>query len=300
MADAVAATSSAPATTSSSGGGSIFDNPLFYIGLVVVVVLPLGYLLYKKYGQPTIIEKETTEKSPIKQEAASVTQKAASAPATSAGVDYTNLPDSKRWQSAPQQLNGFSVGQPVKVKSGAVITRMDKATNPVGNTKLTSDEPLGTIWHLFPSSMVVKAAGTYSYPFYQVANGDVVADLSKGSSGGASSGGAVSFMDGNTDFTNYDKSPFANQLNSVSGINIGDPIAVKTGVTISLFDTNMNAIGTFVTHAPPNVDYGLAWGLLPAYVIVKVFDEAQRNYVASFNGATFLGIQYKDVSRSGV
>ena len=168
-----------------STGGSILSNPLFYVGCGIVLLGGAAYV-WKKYGQPEIVEdtktETTTTKTPAapKQESPAVTKPtttAAASPAASkpdTGKDYSSLPNSKKvYDTSPDSLNGLTLGDDVKIKSDAIITRMDKGLAEQGTTTLTSNTNLGKIWHLFPSSIIVRATGGFSYPFYKVAVSDV-------------------------------------------------------------------------------------------------------------------------------
>lgn len=166
-------------TSSPSTIDAILDSPLLYLGIGAIVLGGAGWL-YWKYGKPQVIEGTTTETTtttaPVKSNSSSSSStpaKSSSSP-SSGGKDYTNVSDTTVYADAPHSFNGLTIGDAAKVKSGATVTRMDKALNEMGTTKLTSsDTNLGTIWHLFPSSVIVRASSGYGYPFYKVALSDM-------------------------------------------------------------------------------------------------------------------------------
>ncbi len=166
----------ADTTTGAEGGGSILNNPLFYLGCGLLLVGG-GVFAWKKYGQPEIVEDTKTETStttvPSKSDAKQASAPSG-APAKSDGKDYTDLPNGKSvFATSPDEKNGLKLGSDVTIKSGATVTRMDKGLAEMGTTKLTSNTALGTVWHLYPSSIIVKAKSGFSYPFYKVAVSEV-------------------------------------------------------------------------------------------------------------------------------
>lgn len=102
----------------------------------------------------------------------------------------------------------------------------------------------------------------------------------------------LTFTDGKTDFTNYDKAPFAAWVAPMNGINVGDTIYIKQGAKVTLYDTNLNATGSATTNTTPDVGVGTAWGTNSGYLIVKIFD----SFTKYFNGATFVGVLYPDIA----
>ena len=79
--------------------------------------------------------------------------------------------------SSALSSHGLSLGAPVEIQSGATLTRLDKYHNKVGTVKLSVNTDLGTNFHFNPSSLIVKATGGFSYPFYLVNYEDVVLPL---------------------------------------------------------------------------------------------------------------------------
>ena len=179
------------AENTSQNNGSLLSNPLFYIGSGVAL-LAATFFVYKKYGQPQVTETETTETEtksktvPVKEDASTKKSESSSAPKTAkdkdaattsksnTGKDYTSLLNSKTvYANSPDEVSGFKLGEIVTVKSGANVTRMDKGLYEVGTTKLKVNTKLGDIWHLFPSSVIVRASSGFDYPFYKVAMSEI-------------------------------------------------------------------------------------------------------------------------------
>lgn len=135
----------------SDSGSSIINNPIVFIG-VAATVLVVGYFAYKYYTkQPPVAKSDTGD----------------------GATDYTNISDTTVFPTHPQSLNGLTIGDTVKVKSGAAIIGLDKVLGVHETTTLNADTNLGKAWHLYPSSVIVRASGM-TYPFYQVAVSSIV------------------------------------------------------------------------------------------------------------------------------
>lgn len=105
----------------------------------------------------------------------------------------------------------------------------------------------------------------------------------------------ITFNDGKTDFTKYDKAPYAAWIAPTQGVNIGDKLSVKNGANVMLFDTNMKSVGNG-TAAMDGAFPAVVWGLNPAYALVEINPNAPDDILSGgFNNAAFAGIQYKDV-----
>ena len=175
--------------TKEQNGGSLLSNPLFYIG-GGVVLLAATVIVYRKYGQPQVTETVTTETEtktvPAKENVAATKKTETDAPKTAkekdvattsksnTGKDYTSLLNSKTvYANSPDEVNGFKLGELITIKSGATVTRMDKGLYEMGSVKLKVNTKLGSIWHLFPSSVIVRASSGFDYPFYKVAMSEI-------------------------------------------------------------------------------------------------------------------------------
>lgn len=159
-----------------------------------IVIIGIGaglYFIFKKPTGGSVVDVPTggdggasdSNVTTTKPATGGATEKPKTTP-TAGKKDYSGMDVSL---SSALSSHGLSLGAPVEIKSGATLTRLDKYHNKVGTVKLKVNTDLGTNFHFNPSSLIVKATGGFSYPFYLVSYEDVVLPLAASNYGSTQS-----------------------------------------------------------------------------------------------------------------